>query len=283
MSAPTLAEAVAQYGRDAYLLTIANDGPHTSFVSVDLKGNVYVCDREKGRVAVFDEGGKEIGEIAVKNPDSVTIHPKTGAVYVIRRFQGDRNSMILDKFNNFEKGAVAVASYANFYHRHFPKIAITISGNRTLVWLSGATYADKALYYKPTRPDPLVDPIADAQIVSMMQGVVQQGTGITGTTVTGNLSAYALSVQNGTGIALNGHTLTLGDGTDPAGLIGTTWPVTSQSNRCRRAARRSLTVGAACSCVCCSIQAATCSGCTAVIDPTRLASHQVMNPATARA
>jgi hypothetical protein len=43
MSAPTLAEAVAQYGRDAYLLTIANDGPHTSFVSVNLKGNVIAC------------------------------------------------------------------------------------------------------------------------------------------------------------------------------------------------------------------------------------------------
>ena len=43
MSAPTLAEAVAQYGRDAYLLTIANDSPHTSFVSVDLNGNVIAC------------------------------------------------------------------------------------------------------------------------------------------------------------------------------------------------------------------------------------------------
>jgi hypothetical protein len=43
MSAPTLAEAVAQYGRDAYLLTVANDGPHTSFVSVDLEGNVIAC------------------------------------------------------------------------------------------------------------------------------------------------------------------------------------------------------------------------------------------------
>src|ERR1700741_804171 len=39
---PTLDEAVARYGRDAYLLTIADDGPHTSFVSVDLKGNVMV-------------------------------------------------------------------------------------------------------------------------------------------------------------------------------------------------------------------------------------------------
>src|SRR5215468_5011236 len=43
MPAATLAEAVAQYGRDAYLLTVANDGPHTSFVSVDLKGNVIAC------------------------------------------------------------------------------------------------------------------------------------------------------------------------------------------------------------------------------------------------
>ncbi len=43
MSTPTLAEAISQYGRDAYLLTIAEDGPHTSFVSVDLKGNVIAC------------------------------------------------------------------------------------------------------------------------------------------------------------------------------------------------------------------------------------------------
>jgi hypothetical protein len=43
MSAATLAEAITQYGRDAYLVTIADDGPHTNFVSVDLKGNVIEC------------------------------------------------------------------------------------------------------------------------------------------------------------------------------------------------------------------------------------------------
>ena len=43
MPASTLAEAVAQYGREANLLTIANDGPHTSFVSVDLNGTVIAC------------------------------------------------------------------------------------------------------------------------------------------------------------------------------------------------------------------------------------------------
>ena len=58
-------------------------------IAVDRKGNVYVCDREKNRVAVFDEGGKEIGEISAKNPDRVALHPRTGAIYVIRRFKGD--------------------------------------------------------------------------------------------------------------------------------------------------------------------------------------------------
>jgi hypothetical protein len=43
MSAPTLVEAISQYGRDAYLLTIGKDGPHTSHVSIDLLGYVIGC------------------------------------------------------------------------------------------------------------------------------------------------------------------------------------------------------------------------------------------------
>jgi hypothetical protein len=45
--------------------------------------------------------------------------------------------------------------------------------------------------------------------------------------------------------------------TELVGLAGTTWPVSSQSNRCRIAARRSLTVGAAHFCYYNSIKAAT--------------------------
>jgi penicillin-binding protein 1A len=41
-----------------------------------------------------------------------------------------------------------------------------------------AEFAANTVVYKPTRPDPLVTPQADYDIVSMMQGVVQQGTGI---------------------------------------------------------------------------------------------------------
>ena len=43
MPAITLSDAIARYGRNAYLLTIGKDGPHTSNVSVDLRGNVIAC------------------------------------------------------------------------------------------------------------------------------------------------------------------------------------------------------------------------------------------------
>jgi penicillin-binding protein 1A len=57
--------------------------------------------------------------------------------------------------------------------------AYTVAGraNPSLIWLKGASYADNPLLYKPTKPDPLVDPVADAEIISMMEGVVQEGTG----------------------------------------------------------------------------------------------------------
>jgi hypothetical protein len=62
---------------------------------------------------------------------------------------------------------------------------------------------------------------------------------------------------------------------NPAGLNGTTWPVTSLSNRSRRAARRRLTLGAANSRMAASFQVATCTGWTA-------AAHQAKNSAAAR-
>jgi hypothetical protein len=43
MPAPTLSEAITQYGRDAYLLTVGKERPHTSHVSVDVRGTVIGC------------------------------------------------------------------------------------------------------------------------------------------------------------------------------------------------------------------------------------------------
>ncbi len=39
----TLTDAISQYGREAYLLTIADDGPHTSSVEIDLHDGIIGC------------------------------------------------------------------------------------------------------------------------------------------------------------------------------------------------------------------------------------------------
>ena len=43
MPTVTLADAIARYGRNAYLLTIGKDGPHTSYVTVHSLGNLIAC------------------------------------------------------------------------------------------------------------------------------------------------------------------------------------------------------------------------------------------------
>jgi len=44
MQIRTLAEAISHYGPEAYLLTVANDGPHTSNVTVELRGDGIGCN-----------------------------------------------------------------------------------------------------------------------------------------------------------------------------------------------------------------------------------------------
>lgn len=39
----TLADAISHYGHDAYLFTVAQDGPHTSHVTVELRGYSIGC------------------------------------------------------------------------------------------------------------------------------------------------------------------------------------------------------------------------------------------------
>ena len=116
-------------------------------VCADRKNNVYVCDREKGRVVVFDEDGKPIGQIAVKNPDQVAVHPKTGAVYVIRRFCNGWNThnMVLDKFDGYGEQAKLVASFAAFHRNNDPQMVVTLRGEKTVLWLAGAATTDTKL------------------------------------------------------------------------------------------------------------------------------------------
>jgi len=40
----TLEEAISHYGHQAYLLTVAQDGPHTSNVTIELRGSSIGCN-----------------------------------------------------------------------------------------------------------------------------------------------------------------------------------------------------------------------------------------------
>lgn len=44
MSIRTLADAVSHFGREAYLLTVAKDGPHTSDVTIELGDGSISCN-----------------------------------------------------------------------------------------------------------------------------------------------------------------------------------------------------------------------------------------------
>ena len=45
------------------------------------------------------------------------------------------------------------------------------------VTMPNARYVENAVLYKPTKPEPLISADADAEIIAMMQGVVERGTG----------------------------------------------------------------------------------------------------------
>jgi hypothetical protein len=76
MSAATLAEAVVQYGRDAYQLTIADDGQHTSFVSIDLMGNVIECAIGKVRRQEHCQQAQRFSVLAAEGAWPLCSRPK---------------------------------------------------------------------------------------------------------------------------------------------------------------------------------------------------------------
>jgi hypothetical protein len=70
-------------------------------VATDGKGHLFICDFSNDRVVVVDEqSGKQLGEFAVKRPDSIGVDGKTGAVYVSRA--AGRGSMELVKYSGWK-------------------------------------------------------------------------------------------------------------------------------------------------------------------------------------
>jgi penicillin-binding protein 1A len=90
----------------------------------------------------------------------------------------DRNGRILYQKGTADCAACFIAAGPRLSPDTDPAYTASGAPTQSMIWLKGASFADHPIFYKPTKPDPLVDPIADQQIISMMEGVVQQGTGI---------------------------------------------------------------------------------------------------------
>ena len=83
----TLAEAISHYGHEAYLLTVANDGPHTSNVTINLHGNSIGCSlggsaarniAHQPNVSLFWPPTEVGGYALIVNGTAASKHPPTG-------------------------------------------------------------------------------------------------------------------------------------------------------------------------------------------------------------
>lgn len=138
-----------------------NYGPGSSgpihFVGCDSKNNVYVPDRQSNRVVVYSEDAKELGEIAVKNPHQVVVHPKTGAIYVLRMFTNgwSVHSIAIEKFDSFTPGVKSSAIFDKIDPKSSPRITVSAGEDKTLLWLAGTPQGLIALEDKGTALAPI--------------------------------------------------------------------------------------------------------------------------------
>ncbi|MBS0641006.1 MAG: hypothetical protein JSS43_14100 [Proteobacteria bacterium] len=89
MSIHTLAKAVSHYGHGAYLLTVAKDGPHTSNVTVELRGSSIACNlgasaakniAREPHVSLFWPPTEPGGYALIVNGTAVSEPSPTGAI-----------------------------------------------------------------------------------------------------------------------------------------------------------------------------------------------------------
>lgn len=111
-------------------------------VAVDEKGNVYVANREEGCISVYDETGKDLGKVAIKNPHLVAVHQKTGAIYVTQYDCLAYGSFqcVVNKFENYKEGAVAVAKYefpTGNWLNQTQNFALSVNKDKTTLWVTG--------------------------------------------------------------------------------------------------------------------------------------------------
>jgi hypothetical protein len=105
-------------------------------IAVDAKGQVYVADRGKERIVIFDPAGKQTGEISVPHPHQIAVHPKTGDLYVLSR-QATGYWQYVVGVSKFKAGALAARYSFPLQKTAGPQMALVASEHRTAVYCAG--------------------------------------------------------------------------------------------------------------------------------------------------
>ncbi|MHC4917534.1 MAG: hypothetical protein ACYTGB_18820, partial [Planctomycetota bacterium] len=108
----------------------------------DAEGRLYVSDFGNDRVVVLEAGGKYLGEIPVKGPETIVVHPEAGTVYVLSML-GKREYKLV-KFAGFtnpkpsaELELTGFGSVTNprTHPNYHPVMALDPHGNRPIIYL----------------------------------------------------------------------------------------------------------------------------------------------------
>jgi len=89
----------------------------------------------------------------------------------------DRNGRVIYQKGVKECAACFVATAPDSSAPADPAYKVTGAPDPASVTAPNARYVENAVLYKPTKPDPLISDAADREIIGMMQGVVERGTG----------------------------------------------------------------------------------------------------------
>ncbi|MCG3178724.1 MAG: hypothetical protein BIFFINMI_01053 [Phycisphaerae bacterium] len=112
-------------------------------LACDAKGNLYVCDWENQRIAIFDAAGKLVGQVKVECPHNVAVHPRTGEIYVLSRHCSGywTYKVWVSKFPALGGGDGQPLARYDFPQQKtgMPSMALAASADATSLFFSGVT------------------------------------------------------------------------------------------------------------------------------------------------
>ncbi len=143
-------------------------------LATDRDGNVYVADRDNNRIAVFTPQGALLGQVATNRPESIAVHPKTGAIYVI----GGPKINEIRTFASWKESKPSASLNIPFTFRHdnyTAMLALDATADRPLLWVgAGSGYAGFLALRIEDQGDGFGQPVDIARLAGLQPAVTIQ-------------------------------------------------------------------------------------------------------------